>query len=360
MSDEVKMEKMNFLKSKGIELITFEYTPFSFKLFLKSTGYFQKLISTIRQNDIGIIHAWGTPAGSIGYLLCKMTGCKLIVDSYEPHAEAMVENKTWDKNSFRYKLLFYLEGKLSKYASVLISATEGMRDYAKSKYHFEPKNFLVKPACVDLSTFSRSSAKDQKLLSELNLHSKIVGVYAGKFGGIYLTKEVFRLLKAAENKWGENFRALLLTNHNLDEITQWANEAGFPMEKVICKFVPHGEISRYMGLGDFAITPVKPIPTKRYCTPIKDGEYWALGLPVIITKDISDDSAIIAKENIGAVLESLTDPEYKKAIDKIAELLTEGDQLTNRIINVAKRYRSFDIAETVYRKVYKDDSFKAT
>ena len=45
-------------------------------------------------------------------------------------------------------------------------------------------------------------------------------------------------------------------------------------------------------------TPVKPVPTKRYCTPVKDGEYWALGLPVIITEGISDDSGIIRENGI--------------------------------------------------------------
>ena len=128
----------------------------------------------------------------------------------------------------------------------------------------------------------------------------------------------------------------------------------------ICKFVRHDEISNYIGLGDFAITPVKPIPTKRYCSPIKDGEYWALGLPVIITKDISDDSEIISKENIGYVLQTLNEIEYKKSIERIDELLTEGDVLTNRIIKVAGNYRSFEIAEEVYKKIYKEDLFKST
>ena len=115
-----------------------------------------------------------------------------------------------------------------------------------------------------------------------------------------------------------------------------------------------------MGLGDFGITPVKPIPTKRYCSPIKDGEYWALGLPVIITKDISDDSSIIESENIGAVLRELNVEEYKKAIDKIEIFLREGSSLSTRIFAVAKKYRSFEIAEKVYNKVYAVDFFKST
>ena len=54
-------------------------------------------------------------------------------------------------------------------------------------------------------------------------------------------------------------------------------------------FVPYNQITDYYQIADFAINPVKPVPSKRYCTSIKDGEYWGMGLPVVITKNISDD-----------------------------------------------------------------------
>jgi len=189
MNSEVRKEKIAFLRSKGIELLTLKYTKFNFTLPLKALGYFYELISTIKREKIGVIHAWCTPAGSMGYLLCKLTGCKLIIDSYEPHAEAMVENQTWKRNSLRFHLLFYLEKKLSRFAKILISATEGMREYARQKYNFNPQNFLVKPACVNILEFNRKNKKNEVLLNKLGLNNKIVAVYAGKFGGIYLNLE---------------------------------------------------------------------------------------------------------------------------------------------------------------------------
>ncbi len=350
-------EKQKFLMSKGIELITFDYTNFNFSIIYKSFIHLFKLTRIIKKYRIGIIHAWCTPAGSIGYILCKLTGVKLIIDSYEPHAEAMVENQTWKKNSIKYHILFHLEKKLTSYASVLISATEGMRKYAELKYNFTPKNFLVKPACVDLSIFNNKRLKNSELMKLYGLENKIVCVYAGKFGGIYLTNEIFRILVAAEKKWGDSFRALLLTNHPREELEKWANETGFNLDKLICKFVSHEDIASYIGLGDFAITPVKPIPTKRFCSPIKDGEYWGIGLPVIITKNISDDSDIIKSNNAGYVLEELTKVEYENAISKIDLLLKSENNLNERISSIAKNYRSYRIAEEVYFKIYSQDSF---
>src|SRR6185295_4367020 len=109
------------------------------------------------------------------------------------------------------------------------------------------------------------------------------------------------------------------------------------------RFVPHAHIPEYIGLADFALTPVKPVPTKRFCTPIKDGEYWAAGLPVVITKNISDDSEIIEKNNIGAVINEFTKDDYLKAIQKIDNLLNNqpAEVLSRKIISVAEKYRSF-------------------
>jgi glycosyltransferase involved in cell wall biosynthesis len=124
-----------------------------------------------------------------------------------------------------------------------------------------------------------------------------------------------------------------------------------PEEIVIQKFLPHNQVARYLALGDFAINPVKPVPTKKYCTSIKDGEYWATGLPVIITKDISDDSNIIASEDIGYVLQQLDREEYKRAIRKIDSLI-QSETTHVRIREIAVRYRNFDIAEKIYRRIY--------
>lgn len=103
--------------------------------------------------------------------------------------------------------------------------------------------------------------------------NKIVCAYAGKFGGIYLDKEVFQFLRIAYDYWGEAFRILLLSNIDTSEIKKYCVAAGLPFHVVTKLFVPHAEVPKYIGLADFALRPVKPLPSKRYCTPIKNGEY---------------------------------------------------------------------------------------
>ena len=353
ISSSEKSAIKNMLAEKGIFLIDYNYSPFGIVSIIKWSGVLLNLFTLIFLKNIKFIHAWCTTAGSLGYVLSKLSGKTLIIDSYEPHAEAMVENNTWSSNGLKFKLLFFLEKKQTRHAKIFISATKGMHDYALKKYKINISNFYVKPACVDLSKFNVLKRKNPSLLKELKLENKIVCVYAGKFGGIYLTKEVFDFFAAAEKFWGDRFRVLLLTQHDKETLFKWANESNFNTDKMVIRFVSHELIPDYLGVGDFGITPVKPIPTKRYCTPIKDGEYWALGLPVVISNDISDDSEIIVNNNAGAVINKYTEENFKIALEKINNLLEEPfSSLSPRIENLARQYRNFSIAEDIYKKIY--------
>lgn len=338
----------------GLLVHAFRYVPFGARAFGMIADVLWSCLKLIRGHAIDTIHAWCTPAGMLGHFLSLLTGRPLIIDSYEPHAEAMVENGTWSRQGLAFRLLFWSERAQSRRARVLIAAAEGMKDYAARKYGVVNGPIHVKPACVDLGRFSFSDRKDPVLLKELGLEGKLVGVYAGKFGGIYLDQEVFALIRVAREHWGERFHMLLLTSHTPAELSVYMEREGLPQGMFTVRFVPHAEVPRYMGLGDLAITPVRSVPTKRYCTPIKDGEYWALGLPVIITPDISDDSRIIAERGIGAVLTGLDDAHYKVALTRIDHLLQEHDRraLYDRIRPVAEEFRNYDRAKAIYQSIY--------
>lgn len=341
------------LKAAGIIWLSLPYRRFGFApLIIWGVGLF-RLAFLIFQKRIGTLHCWATPAGAAGYFLSVLTSSTLIIDSYEPHAESMVENGTWTEHSIAFRLLFWLEKKQTQRAAHIISATEGMRGYAREKYGTEIKSFYVKPACVDLNLFSEKNVKDPILLKSLKLEDKIVCVYAGKLGGIYLDREVFDFLKIAADHWGDKFRFLLLSNQPKQSVEFFCKQSGFNQDQVILNFVPHALVPSYMGLADFAITPVKPVATKRYCTPIKDGEYWALGLPVIIPKGISDDSMIIYENGIGAVLEDLDTTSYRLAVQQIEDILKlPRAENFKKIRAIAVQYRNFDNASRIYQRLY--------
>ncbi len=336
---------------KNMRLIAQPYKRFGFKKIIAAAGNLFRLYRIIKREKIKTIHAFCTPAGSMAYLLSKFTGTDFVIDSYEPHAESMVENGTWKKNSLAFKILFSLEKKQTARAMALIATTDGMKQYSLDKYGTDVKQFYVKPACVDLEKF-KPEAKDILLMKDLDLENKIVCVYAGKLGGIYLKQEVFDFIRTCYDHWTDRFRFLILTNATQIEIDAEIKRTGLPSNIVISRYVYHHKIPRYLALGDFALNPVKPVPTKRYCTSIKDGEYWAMGLPVVISPGISDDSGIIEKENIGVVLDYSDKQQYAGTINKVELLLKSKDGMKMKIRSVAEKFRSFAIAEKIYTTIY--------
>lgn len=336
----------------GIFHIPLNYYPFGIKAAFEWYLNYRKLKKIIKKEKISTIHAWCTPAGAIAYFLSKKTNTELIVDSFEPHAEAMVENGSWKRKSMAFKLLFRLEKKQTFHAKFLIAASYGMENYAEKKYGFTGKNMFFKPACTDLDLFNITKRKNASLLKKLNLEDKIVCVYAGKFGGIYLEEEIFDFILSASNYFGEKFRFLLLSNYSIEKRKKIEHIRQINENTIVQLFIPHEQMPEYLGLADFAITPVKPVPTKLYCSPIKNGEYWAMGLPVIITKNISQDSKIIKTDNIGFVLENYSESDFLQSFKKIKALLDEKPQTQKRLINAVNQYRSFSIAENIYRSIY--------
>lgn len=353
-NNSIYHEQKKELEKQNIFILENKYQRFGFAAIF---GYFFAFIKLWRfciSRKITILHTWCTPAGGMGYLLSFVTNKKLILDSFEPHALAMAETKTWSVNSFAFKLLLWLEKKQLQRASEVICATEGMIKHSQEKYGIIKKRYFVKPACVDLNYFSLEKIKNPALIKELGLEDKITCVYAGKFGGLYLRHETFNFFRVAYDYWGDKFRILLLTGHTDEEIKSYLDSVGLPHEIVIKKFVPFKLVAQYMGLADFAICPTRPGNSRKYCTPIKTGEYWAMGLPVVITKNISVDSDIIKNYNIGFVLEDLSDEVYMKAVKEIEKILNSSSRIEiyNKIRPIAEKYRNFEIAERIYSIIY--------
>lgn len=342
------------LKKEGIYWISAPYHSFGFRALMSLGSLFFRLNYTLLTKRISTLHAWCTPAGALGWFLSVITRKPLIIDSYEPHAEAMVENGVWKKNSRAFKILFKLEKLQTKRAKICIGLTRKTPQYALNAYGVEPKKYFIKPACVDTYLFSPNVPKNFRLIDEPDNCSKIICVYAGKIGGIYLEQEIFDFFKCCENYWQGNFKAVLLTNSPKNVIEEFVRSAQLNPKTIWFKEVHHKEIPSYLALGDFALNPVKPVPTKRYCTSIKDGEYWAMGLPVVITPNISDDSDIIEGNGTGAILHSLDENGYMVTIKKIDGLLIKSERtsLTEKIVNQAIEYRSFELAENVYKEIY--------
>ena len=79
-----------------------------------------------------------------------------------------------------------------------------------------------------------------------------------------------------------------------------------------------------------------------------------MGLPVVISPNISDDSDIIIQNKIGIVINLQQTENMAEAVRQMDLLLQTCDRKTlqEKIFGVAKQYRSFDIPRRIYPAIY--------
>jgi glycosyltransferase involved in cell wall biosynthesis len=129
-------------------------------------------------------------------------------------------------------------------------------------------------------------------------------------------------------------------------------ELDIPEVVLVQRFVDHRVIPYYIGLGDFGLVPFIPVPSKRYGSPIKTGEYMAMGLPIVISKGISDDSELVSNQMIGYALRNQNMEEYHRALESLASLIENRKSTSQKVVGLAKRYKNYDHIGLIYLSVY--------
>jgi glycosyltransferase involved in cell wall biosynthesis len=79
------------------------------------------------------------------------------------------------------------------------------------------------------------------------------------------------------------------------------------------------------------------------CSPTKIGEYWAMGLPVITTPNVSDTDEIVRRDGVGVVVEGHDPEQYEQALSQLEGLLRQPG-LSEKCRTAAEGHYSLRIA----------------
>ena len=175
----------------------------------------------------------------------------------------------------------------------------------------------------------------------------VVGIYVGKFGGIYYDAEAFAVFRAAADHFGPTFCLIILTPDAESEVRTKLQVAGLPSESVFVTKAAHPEVPDFLAAADFAFATIKPAPCRLFCSAIKIGEYWASGLPVLLPPGVGDDSAIAEAEGGGAVFDLANAGSLKISLNRLAHLIAAAGYRA-RIHGLALRHRSLEQARLAY------------
>jgi glycosyltransferase involved in cell wall biosynthesis len=301
-----------------------------------------QLLQLCNQFSIDKIICRGAPAGALAYLVWKKNQISYTVESFEPHAAYMLESGVWKSFDPRYLAQRYWEKKQKQTASGLMPVSEKYKYYLVEKDGVDAHKIDTIPCCVAIDQFAFNSEARVEIRASLSIgNDTVLGIYVGKFGGIYYEGEAFEIFKKLEKKYS-SFHLLILSPDPEKKIKDLAKSSNYSLDSLTIKSVTHKEVPNYLSAADIAFATIKPSEHRKYCSPIKTGEYWANGLPVVITPNVGDDSFIIETENAGLVMD------YKDDIITDLSVFPERAEITK----LAQKYRSFDITKNVYQKWY--------
>lgn len=341
-------------KIKHYPLITFNI-PGAFLRKTIDVFIFSKQIKKLCiTENIDLIIARGSPAGALVRTVSQRLNIPFAVESFEPHADYMLESGVWQRKDPKYLLQKYWEKKILQQADFLIPVTEAYKKVLIDK-GFNPNNIEVIPCCVDKESFKFNPDLRTKKRKSLGIVSEVVtGIYVGKFGGIYYDSEAVEIFKKASDYFNKRFFLIILTPDDKKTIEKRLLNIGFKASQFLVDYMPHSQVVDYLSCADFAFSPIKPAASRKYCSPVKDGEYWANGLPILIAEGVGDDSLITEQENAGAVFHSLEKYEIENSLKRIEEIISSPNH-RERISMLAEKYRGFSKARRVYKKFFTPD-----
>ncbi|HEU4573509.1 MAG TPA: glycosyltransferase, partial [Chitinophagaceae bacterium] len=349
--EEVLLEKRK-LAERNINWYPLQFHTGRFLLVKKGYDCLRGILKAIRikyKHKCETIVAFANIAGSMSYLIAKLTGMRLVVFSYEPHSLFLKELGCWKESSLKFKLLRFLEVKLGRNADVVITGTRYMIDHLQMT-GVKGKLYRL-PTSVDSDLFKFDEIARSSIRQKFGLNDKRVVIYTGKFGDLYYKDEIFEVAATLYNS-NRLYFFIFLTGHDKDEITELFDRYKIPAESYWIGRVPHEEVSQFLSAADIGLVTVADFPSRKYCSPTKVGEYLCCGLPYIVTRGTSEDDIYAEVYNVGVVVEKFSRSGVLPKLNAINDLLAEPkEQLAERCRQTGVAYRGYKNAIQLFQKI---------
>ncbi len=275
----------------------------------------------------------GTIAGGYAYCFKKLFNFKHYAYQFEPHSLFMLDFNIWKKSSMAFKILHALEEITAQSADIIATGTSHMMEVLKEKGI--TKNVYKLPSCVDDELFVIDDQAAKDIRKDLGIsQNEMVIIYVGKFGGIYYNQEIVEVLTAI-NERIENIFVLILSPNNKKEIAQQLENKG--IDRYFIGQTSYNQVFKYLNAADLGISAIPGLPSQKFRSPIKVGEYLLCGLPYICCKGVSEDDTIAIENQVGIVLNEFTSLEVIANLEKIEYFLHKGNKSHHRTVGLQYR-----------------------
>ncbi len=331
--DEVRRVKKMF-EDEGIRWFPLKYNAGSAKtLFDVGHGIAHGIARRLREK-FDIVHARTYVGGLIGLFLAPMLGAKFIYHNEGFYPDEQVDGGVWKLNSRPHRVAKWLENVMYAHADGIIALSHHAENIIKQLpsivRHRTPVIFV--PSCVDLDRFKFLKANSPARNGETKF------VYIGSVGARYTLDNIGRFVSIALE--ADNAVRLQIYSRAVPSlIRKMLSDGGLSDSSWELSAVPYSEMSRCLSEHDVGLFSLTEGISEHGCSPTKIGEYWATGLPVVTTPNVSDTDEIIRREKVGVVLKNHTKDAHTTAFRELQELLKDPE-LAVRCRRAAEKHYS--------------------
>lgn len=235
-----------------------------------------------------------------------------------------------------------LQAESMRGADLVICISQVMRTWVLQTYNIAPEKILVVPCFCDCAHGAAEAYHRDDIRAALGFtRDDFVVAYSGSMVAWQLSTRALRILHLLAAA-GTNVRFLGLTMH-ASSLFRRLREIGFPEARTRVLTVPHQELARYLAAADLGILGRGLFEGRslvnEVSSPIKFGEYLAVGTPVVLSEGVGDFSELADRTGAGVVLPSGCDDATALDLLKryVIAYLTDTAGIRSRCQDVARQ-----------------------
>jgi glycosyltransferase involved in cell wall biosynthesis len=324
--DEVAMVRAG-LAAEGIYWYPLKYhkgLPLAATAFDCLCGVLAGIWITLRHRP-RVVHSRASIPAVIALTLSRLCGLKFLYDADSRLSDEYADNGHWTRDSLAYRLTSWFERKARDSADSIVTLTERLRGDFLDRLNVQVPITVI-PCCVALES---------------------------KYGPRYLLDEMLGFFRSCRAAMDNRSRLLIVTGDSACLFHEAAGSVGLARDDYSVLSASHDQIADWLSAADVGLAFIRSAECERGSSPVKIGEYLAVGLPVVVTSGIGDYSELIETYKAGVVVDQQQTDEWREAAVRLNSLLSESSNLRSRIRGVAESHVSLEsVGAARYEAVY--------
>lgn len=307
------------LNDKGVKWIPLRYhkrPKLAVTAFDVANGCARAILSRVR-TPFDIVHSRTFIGGLIGQTVAPVLRSRLIYHNEGFYPDEQVDAGVWKLNSPAHRFARLLERRLYARADGIVALSNKAKTFIEKLPSVERKKtpVIVVPSCVDLEHFKWEATAGRSSNGILRL------IYVGSIGGRYSIERIARFAIGVSRKSKTHLRILTQSDRNM--VIEGLQATGWSDENWSVERVSHHAVPAELAVCDAGLHFLPKGISEFGGSPTKIGEYWASGIPVVVTPNAGDTEEIVRRDRVGVIIGDDSNESIERAGVELQALLAD-------------------------------------